>query len=440
MLLLSEKGAEIENRYLIERLDAYGARVDGSVITFPPELTQAVLSESKSTMKPSARRVTAAAEIYQGWYLSLRGEYAPTAEKQLLEYKKLSMYLPGIDGISMLGCPITEVPPALQPLYEKLYCWKWGIGGGSALWESALLDRIYALWQVHAGYLGVPVESIFQGAVYMLSPLKLGHLEAEHLEYFARRGLRVHVGTMGSIGATAPVTRAGAMALQLAEQLFTTHLMRALWGQGKLRGGNALAVMDMRSMSFRYGRPEINALTLATGALAKHLGLPETYHTGLTDAKAPSFEAGVQKATSALMAAMTGGHGHIAAGLLSVDEVFSPVQMALDGELCEFLNRSLLEEEVTDESLALEVLLEVDHGQSFIDQEHTAMNMRSSLWQPNLFSRDMYVAWRDGGAKLDVDYAREKCLAILNDEPPLAPLISEAEERELQKILTVREA
>ena len=433
--LLAEKGVLVENRCLLDRLAAYGAFVQGEVACFPVDLSEALLPAKPAEPTPAGQeKVTCSAELYQGLYLTLEGEYAPVTRERLLEYRKLSKYLPGVDGMGMLGCPIVECPPALQPLYEKLYCWKWGINGGDAIWDSALLGKLFELWTVRAAHLHKDVKDVFRGCVYMLSPLKLGAVEASHIEYFYKRGLRVSLGTMASMGATAPVTNPGALALQMAERMFIAHLMRALWGEGEVWGGNSLALMDMGTMCFRFGRPEKNALVREAGLLAKALGLFEYHHVGLSDAKTPSYESGVQKATGALMAALTGGNGHIVGGLLAVDEVYSPVQLALDGELCRFLNASLRLSTVDEETLALETLLEIPHGAMFTGEEHTARHFRESFYTTDIFSKDMFAAW-DEHRRIDVDYARELCVSILREKPELQPEITEEQERDIMKII-----
>lgn len=433
-ILLEKKGALVENAYVRERLEAMGGRIEGEIVRFPTHVSRDALAWGTPVPPPEGHRVTAYAEVYQGSYLSLDGEYVPLTHARLLEYLKLTRHLPGIDGIYMLGCPIEEAPLAAQSLYEKLYCWNWGIDGGQAIWDTALCPKLLRLWQRRADQLGKPLAEIFQGTVYMISPLKIGAVEGAQMEFFARQGLTVHLGCMGSLGCTAPVTLAGALAMQLAEKILCTLWHRSCGQYAPLGAGNAMAVMDMRTAAFRYGRPEEIAMARACDDIAAHLGLPRNHHGGLTDARTPGFEAGAQKAASAMTYALSSGHGNIAAGLLAVDTVFSPVQLALDGELARSLNAALQDVTVDAETLALETMLDVEHGGMFLDQEHTAEHLRE-LWQPRAFSREL----TGEDARTAEERARDLCRSILAREEDPQPLLDPVTYQDMTDIINSKE-
>jgi len=437
MLLLEQKGMRVEDEYLRAKLREYGGIARDEIVFFDRALSESALADSRRGRDeaPAEPRITACAEMYEGRYLSLEGTYEPVTLERMREYRKLSAHLPGIDGMSMLGCPAADTNRALQPLTEKLYGWLYGIETGQSIWSNGLLNELCEMWQIHADALGKPARDIFNGTVYMTSPLKLGYVEAAQVAFFHRKNLRVRVGTMASSGMSAPVTHAGAMALQLAERLFSAHLSRALWGEGRLGGGNNTAVMDLRSLSFRYGRPETLALNRLGNAVADAYGLAKDFHSGLTAAHAPGFEAGVEKAASCLQSMLDCGRANIAAGLLGVDEVFSPLQMALDGELRRYLQHAFERQPEGEDALALEALMDVPHGGIFADQMHTLEHFRRAQWQPALFANDMFAGFARGGFKTELDRAKERCLSILRDQPDLPPGISDGEERALRQVI-----
>lgn len=72
----------------------------------------------------------------------------------------------------------------------------------------------------------------------------------------------------------------------------------------------------------------------------------------LSIAKAPGHEAGAQKAYSAMINGIISGHGSIEAGLLGVDEIFSPIQMILDDEVTGTFKRIAQGFTVDEEALA----------------------------------------------------------------------------------------
>ena len=66
--------------------------------------------------------------------------------------------------------------------------------------------------------------------------------------------------------------------------------------------------------------------------MARRYGAAFTSHGGLSDAMRPSPQAASQKIISALPTLLASGRASISAGLLGVDEIFSPLQMVLDSE------------------------------------------------------------------------------------------------------------
>ena len=158
-------------------------------------------------------------------------------------------------------------------------------------------------------------------------------------------------------------------------------------------------------------------------------------HGGLSDAKRPSNEAGIQKTTSALLNGTACGNVYVAAGLLGTDEIFSPIQMIFDNELVGSLHRLTEGFETDENGLANETIIEEGPGAFYPAAEHTVMNYREALWVPVTWSSSMFPAWDLDGRKSDVDNARETYISLMHNSKPLQYLISEDVERKLLEII-----
>ncbi len=439
LTILETIGVTVENQSLLKYLDEGGGSVDYRQmrVFFSRRYVMDFLQESeKIQWEDKTVSFGASAEIYQGKYLDPRdGGYKPWTRERLKEYALVARNLPEIDRVTMLGYPVGDVPVLLQPLYEKIFCWKYGIEGGTAIWQTDLCGKILEMFQAYAQEQNRPLKEVFNCGVFLISPLKFAATEAEQYLYFYEKGLAVTVGTLGSLGGTAPVTAAGALSLHLAENLFINILQRIFWGAKKLEFGNSLSCLDMASGNFQYGRPEQVLLNIAGAQIAEYLGASYVGHGGLSDAKVPGNESAAQKLISAVFNGVTSGYGHISAGLLSVDEVFSPVQMILDNEAMGSLRYIARGMTVDEENLALETIEGVGPGGNFLGTEHTAVNFRESFWWPALWSDCMFQKWDSSGRKTDVDKAREKFFSIVQDAEPLPPQISPELERELLQII-----
>lgn len=399
--ILEEMGIMIQNDWIMQRLCAFGAVEKCAAAVFPRRFMRSFLEESQRLSwvdRPVS--FSGHAEIYQGWYLNPSNDaFEPWTMERLLKYAALAMSLPNVRQASMLGMPAVDGPAGPQPLTEKLVCWKWGIQGGSAIWNTALCPAIYRMWNEWGESTGNDAQKAFSGTVYLVSPMKFAREEAAQYEWFARRGWEVSIGSLGSLGGTAPVTPAGALALQLAESLALNVMRRCFFGHTELSLGNSLSVIDVRTGAFQYGRPEQTLLNFAGAQVARKLGAHYGGHGGLTDARVPGYESAMQKTASALVNGLTNGHGHIAAGLLAVDEVFSPEQMLLDAEMLGYLKRLAQGISAQEDDFAHDTVLDAGWGGHFLDKDHTVERFRDSLWIPALFSTQSFGMWQGSGGK-----------------------------------------
>lgn len=439
--ILAEMGMQVENPRLLRALAEAGLAVDVKAerVRFPSRFVEQFITEAGCyDWERALPRVSSSAGIYHGLYHDpASGELVPWTEQRLACYIALARHLSHVDGATMLGCRL-PVAPALEPLYERYYCWKYGAVEGGSIHIDQICPYLLDLYRARAAVCGQPLSQVFRATVYLVPPLKLSRHEAHQVAYFWERGLRVRVGgSMLTMGATAPVTLAGAVTLNLAEQLALCILEWALWGEKRLHLGASIAMMDMRTTIRPFGRPEMPIANLMTAQLARHYGASFSGHAGLTDAKLPSAEAGAQKALSAMCSLLAGGSVWIDAGLLSIDELCSPVQMVLDNELLSALTHFARSFVVNQEAIGLETILQVGPGGHFLDKEHTVRHFRAEQWRPEIWSDQMLRPWMEAGGRVDVDRAREVALQVQQDirQRGLGSHIPESLEREAVQII-----
>jgi trimethylamine--corrinoid protein Co-methyltransferase len=436
--ILDEVGFRVENEALLARLADVGGRVDRqrSLAKFPPELVERFLDESEPfAWDEVTPAVSASADVYLGAYLDpLSDQFVPWDLDRLRSYVKLAHYLEHVSVGGLLGCPLADVPKAVHPLHQRYLCWKLGLGVGGSLWDVGLAPYLLEMGEVMAAATGRDTRDFFSGAVYLQSPLQFGRAEAEQYVWFADRGYRVGVGLMMSCGGTGPATLAGAVSLQLAELICLHILQRAYWGDRHLHLYCSLTPLDMQRGMYPYGRSERPLAALAMAQMARRYRASFAGHGGHSDAKRPSHEAGAQKVLTCLPLLMASGRAHVAAGLLSVDEVFSPIQMILDDELTAALQRFARGFEITDDTLAFDEISAVGPGGCFTQTDHTLRHFRGEHWQPALWSREMRRAWQQAGARTDVERAREVYRDLMT-RPDLPPQIDDETERALLAVI-----
>lgn len=423
LTILSRTGLHVESTALCGILADYGATVDGERVRFPPFLVERFLAESQRQSPPDRPAMTAQAGVYQGAYLDPEtGDLASFTETSLASYIKLARLLPDVTGIHMQNYPIAAAHPT-EPLELRIFAWTHGAEETGSIQLTALCPYLLDMYHIKADAEGKPLNQVFRGETFMISPLRIPAHEAAQILFFHAHGLPVSLTNMITAGGTGPVTLAGCVALNLAERIAIGILRRVLYGETTWTLGGSITPLDMRTMIQPYGRPEMLLVNLANMQLGRHYGVRAWPHTGLTDAKLPSNEAGVQKLLTALPCILAGG-GNIEPGLLSIDEIFSPVQMILDAELASALSRALRGFEVTDATLAVDVIDAVGPGGFFTATEHTVRHFRREQWQPAIWSREMLQHWLIDESGIDADRAVDRwhdLMALPDPEPGLMP-------------------
>ncbi len=433
--ILEEMGMEICHPALLGRLAEIGLPVDREAqrVRFPSSWVESWIAEAeKCDWENLVPNITASAGIYYSQYQDpATRTLVPWTEQRLAQYIALARRLPNVGSATLLGSRFEDLP-GREALYERYYAWKWGASEGGSILQDELCPALLELYQAAASHRSQPVQDLFHATVYLVPALKLGRHEAYQVAYFWERDLRVGIGSsMLTMGANAPVTLAGSVTLNLAEQLALRILDWALWGDRRLSIYSSIAPLDMRTLIRPFGRPEMAIANLMTAQIARYYGANYSGHGGLTDAKLPSAEAGYQKALSAVSLLMAGGSLWMDAGLLAIDEVASPVQMVIDNEFLDSLKWFTREFDVEDEAIGLETILAAGPGGSYAAEMHTASHFRKELWQPALWAREMLGVWMAKGSKLDADKAAEFAMSV----EPMQPQISEEFDRDILDII-----
>jgi len=224
--------------------------------------------------------------------------------------------------------------------------------------------------------------------VNTVSPLVIEADGCDMLVDGARYGLPVSASGWPQLGATGPVTVAGSVVVAHAECLAGLVLAQLVKEGTPYRvGGGSTPVFDMRSMVCSTGAPERalgNALLLQLG---RHMGLPAMCSAVGTDAKGFGLQAGVERATLGLSAALAGAERVGGLGWLDNCNTFSPEMLVLDCEMAEATRRFLAGALVDEETLALDVIEKVGPAGHFLETEHTLRHFRDAVWYPTLWGR-----------------------------------------------------
>jgi trimethylamine--corrinoid protein Co-methyltransferase len=250
-----------------------------------------------------------------------------------------------------------------------------------------------------------------------ISPLTHAQESCEKLLYIAGKGLPVVYTPGMQIGGTAPVTVAGALVQANAEQLSGLLICQLIREGAPVIGAGGILYMDMAEGLISYAAPEFMLAMAAYSEMCHHYGLPIFSFAGCSDAKIFDQQAAAEGALSMLLTALGGGNlihdvGYVESGLVASYEMI----VSMD-EIAGLVKRFLQGVEITEETLALDVIDRVGPSGHYVSQDHTRRHYRKN-WFPKLLDRTTRTGWEKGGQLTLGDRAAARVREILEHYEP----------------------
>jgi len=252
-----------------------------------------------------------------------------------------------------------------------------------------------------------------------ISPLQLPRDGLDVLMEFVRAGQPASFGPMAMASGTAPATLAGTLAQENAEILAGIVVTQLVASGTPVTYGGIPHVMDPRTNICSFGSPEQGLMAVAMVQLARHYGFPSYINVGLTDAKVPDVQAGIEKGASLVLGILAGADTFGHAGICGTDHGASLSWLLIDDELMAFAKRIARGLEVEPETLAADVIHSVGPGGNFLSEEHTVRHFRREIWSPGpAWTRQTWDAWAGAGGSSMAERAAAEVRRILAAHRP----------------------
>jgi trimethylamine--corrinoid protein Co-methyltransferase len=255
----------------------------------------------------------------------------------------------------------------------------------------------------------IEARPAIMGVVNPNSPLVWDHLMVDALREWATANQPVVVTPFLLAGATAPVSVAAGLALQVAEALSGVALAQTLRPGVPCLFGSFYTAVDMRTGGPSFGTPESVLGTLAGGQLARRYGLPYRGGGGLCSANALDAQA-ASETVMTLWATVLARSDFVlhAAGWLEGGLTTSYEKLALDLELLRMFRVIAGGVGVGAEEFALEAMREEGPGGMFLASTHTLEHFREWVFMSPLFRSQAHVNWvKQGSPTADVQATAE---------------------------------
>jgi trimethylamine--corrinoid protein Co-methyltransferase len=260
------------------------------------------------------------------------------------------------------------------------------------------------------------------------SPLQLDVPMTEAVVELAGSGQACCITPFTLAGSMSPATIAGTLAQQTAEVLAVATLAQVVRPGAPLIYGSFASNVDMQSGAPALGTPEYAKAALASGQIARRLGLP-LRSSNTTTSNCVDTQAAYESGMSLWGAIM--GHANLvyhAAGWLESGLTASFEKLITDAEMLQMMAEFLRPIEVNAGELALDAIAEVEPGGHHFGTAHTLARFETAFYMPMLSSRQNFESWQEAGSLDAAQRANVIWKRLLADyvPPPLDPVIAES--------------
>jgi len=190
----------------------------------------------------------------------------------------------------------------------------------------------------------------------------------------------------------------------------------------------------MRSGIPVFGAIERAIQTAMSTQFWRYRGIPIRACSEYSSGKIMDYQAGYEKALQLLLTELSGCNLLVFSGGVYGEKTYHPVMSVMDDDVAGMVGRVIQGVEVTDDSLAVDVIEEVRPVPGhFLNREHTRRWWKKDYFLTKVADRLPYQEWIKEGKKDILSNASERVQEILTQYCPL-PLPKE-EDREIESIL-----
>ncbi len=429
--LLEDTGVHVFHEEAVKLLVAHGCTADGVHVKIPKSLVKKCIELAPTGVQVYNRKGEEAMllkgnNIYFGsgptccyFYDPYTGERRKPMKQDAANTAKLSDALPNLDYTMSLSV-VSDHTPTLADIHEldamlrnttKPVC-TWAFNAENL---EKMIDMCAAVAGSHEKLSEKPFVIIYNEPTTPLTHTK----EALDKMFVTSKYRIPSIYSPGLImGATAPVTIAGALAVGIADCLVGLVVSQLLSPGTPFIGGSSGCEFDMRTMQPPYGAPNTSLLLSGANELLHYLGIPSFDYAGATDSKVVDAQAGIESTLQVLFSLMSSGNLVHDAGFMDMGMTGSLTHLCVCNEIIGIAKRCCQGIEVNDETLAYEAIKEVGPGGNFLQSEHTVEFFRDELYFPTLIERRDFEAWEQDGSLTMEQRAVKNVQQILESHAP----------------------
>ena len=422
-----------------------GAKAEGDRVFLPPDLVEKALSHCVSQVPVRGRngKVEVLGDGSLHWH-NLGG--APNIYEQntgirrkatIQDVQESTLVMDALESVTTITPMYTpqDIPGEVMSLAMYRHALPFTTKPVQGPGVQTKAEVRYAVQM--AAVIGEPKEVLTLG-ISPVSPLIFPDDVVEAIFEAARLGIAIGPLPCPTAGTTAPFSISGAVTQQNAEVVTAVVLAQLVQPGLPMVYCGRLAMMDPRSGQVLSG-VENGLASAATVHIAHRYGLPVNVYGFSTNAHTLDIQSGYERAINAIIPALTGADELSGIGEMEVGVMGSLAQIVCDNEIAANVIRARRGFAADQQALAADVIASAMQGsRNYLGQKHTRDFMRSGeLLMTRLADRRTWDAWEQDERRGIAERSQAEAERILREHQ--VPPLSEAQERELDKIMAAAE-
>lgn len=449
LAILEQTGMQLDHQDVRSRLRDAGALVDDSTqrVRFPPQMVAAALHQTPSEINLAGRDpaydrlVNAQSPFIFRHATGLTMIFEPQANQcrkaVSQDQRTLSILCDALPHID-LAAPLTlqDTPPKTADLHatkillecQRKHFMNLTMGAKNMRYQVEMQLAVRGTREAMCS------RPLFHPIVCVISPLYLPEEDLDILLIAGEYGLPLKIPVLSMMGASAPATIAGTLALGNAEVIGSQTILQTLFPGTPSFYYFGPSIMEMKKGNSIYGSPE--NMLLESGLVqmgSDFYKLPTESMCFFSDGVVRE-QVMFQKGTRGLLSALAGANIIGGAGGLDGGMAACFPQLVIDSDIAGMLRALFSGFAVDSEALALDVVNRVGPRGHFLLDRHTLDQIhKHTPYAPSVFEWTNYVSWKMDPKELwERAQAQADQLMTAHEVPPLPADVL----RELERIIT----
>jgi trimethylamine--corrinoid protein Co-methyltransferase len=250
---------------------------------------------------------------------------------------------------------------------------------------------------------------------HVTPPLRIAEEAFGVLGEAAKLGIPAHANVFSQVGASSPVSLAGAVAQSLAEALAGGIYAWIINPEARIIFGPKPMIVDLRTGGMSGGGGEQALVMAAATQMAQYYDLPNVSIAGATDSKVSDAQSGYEKCLSVALAAHAGSNLITQACGMQASLLGCALESyVIDNDMLGGIMSSLRSLEINAETLSAEAIDHVARGEGhFLGEPETYARMKTDFLYPEIADRRTPEEWEQDGSRDIREVARDRTRDIL---------------------------